>query len=185
MAVNHASLTDPELHEPKGIASANDGDVYIADGAGSGEWKQGHFYFGGFIGFNASSPYSLSVGTTDTIINPTFTVADNFGFTGVTTPNARIVYDGNGPIHVGVDFIASIKQSSGGSKDIQLVLLKNGVALAGSRQITTAPNGVWQKLSIHFNDLIDEDDFFEVAVQADTSATVNFANGYLRILGAP
>lgn len=35
---DHASLTDPELHEPKGAASASSGSVYIADGAGSGSF---------------------------------------------------------------------------------------------------------------------------------------------------
>lgn len=36
--VNHSSLTDPYLHEPKGAASASSGDVYVANGAGSGAW---------------------------------------------------------------------------------------------------------------------------------------------------
>jgi hypothetical protein len=36
--VQHASLTDPELHEPKGAAAASDGEVYVSDGAGSGDW---------------------------------------------------------------------------------------------------------------------------------------------------
>lgn len=36
--VQHASLTDPELHEPKGVAAASEGEVYVADGAGSGDW---------------------------------------------------------------------------------------------------------------------------------------------------
>ena len=35
---DHASLTDPELHEPKGVASASLGKVYRADGSGSGAW---------------------------------------------------------------------------------------------------------------------------------------------------
>ena len=34
----HANLTDPNLHEPKGVSSANEGSVYVADGAGSGDW---------------------------------------------------------------------------------------------------------------------------------------------------
>lgn len=34
----HASLTDPELHEPKGVASASANTVYRATGAGSGSW---------------------------------------------------------------------------------------------------------------------------------------------------
>jgi hypothetical protein len=36
--VNHSTLTDPYLHEPKGAASASSGDVYVANGAGSGAW---------------------------------------------------------------------------------------------------------------------------------------------------
>ena len=36
--VNHSSLTDPYLHEPKGVASASVGKVYVANGSGSGTW---------------------------------------------------------------------------------------------------------------------------------------------------
>lgn len=36
--VNHGTLTDPYLHEPKGISAASSGEVYVADGAGSGAW---------------------------------------------------------------------------------------------------------------------------------------------------
>jgi hypothetical protein len=36
--VNHSSLTDPYLHEPKGAAAAASGEVYVANGSGSGAW---------------------------------------------------------------------------------------------------------------------------------------------------
>jgi len=36
--VAHSTLTAAHLHEPKGIAAAIAGQVYIADGAGSGTW---------------------------------------------------------------------------------------------------------------------------------------------------
>lgn len=36
--IQHSVLTDPELHEPKGASTATDGQVYVADGAGSGAW---------------------------------------------------------------------------------------------------------------------------------------------------
>lgn len=38
MTVLHRNLTDPEIHEPKGISTALEDQVYIADGLGSGEW---------------------------------------------------------------------------------------------------------------------------------------------------
>jgi hypothetical protein len=34
----HKDLTGADLHEPKGITSATLGQVYVADGAGSGAW---------------------------------------------------------------------------------------------------------------------------------------------------
>ena len=36
--VAHSTLTGADLHEPKGVASATSGQVYVADGAGSGTW---------------------------------------------------------------------------------------------------------------------------------------------------
>ena len=35
----HKNLTDPQLHEPKGISTAEENTVYFADGAGKGAWK--------------------------------------------------------------------------------------------------------------------------------------------------
>ena len=39
MAIEHSSIVDGERHEPKDIDSAADGNVYVADGAGSGTWS--------------------------------------------------------------------------------------------------------------------------------------------------
>lgn len=39
MAIQHSAITDPNIHEPKGVASATAGTVYVADGAGSGTWQ--------------------------------------------------------------------------------------------------------------------------------------------------
>lgn len=35
----HNTITDPDLHEPKGVAAATIGQVYIANGSGSGVWS--------------------------------------------------------------------------------------------------------------------------------------------------
>ena len=40
MTVQHAALTqDADLHEPKGANAASNGEVYVADGAGSGSFQ--------------------------------------------------------------------------------------------------------------------------------------------------
>lgn len=38
MTIKHKNLAGGEVHEPKDISVANSGDVYIADGVGSGAW---------------------------------------------------------------------------------------------------------------------------------------------------
>lgn len=35
----HSVLTGTDLHEPKGVATATSGQIYVADGAGSGTWS--------------------------------------------------------------------------------------------------------------------------------------------------
>jgi hypothetical protein len=35
----HSEISDPDIHEPKGITAAAAGTVYKADGAGSGDWE--------------------------------------------------------------------------------------------------------------------------------------------------
>lgn len=36
--IQHDALTGAELHEPLGVDTANANEVYLADGAGSGDW---------------------------------------------------------------------------------------------------------------------------------------------------
>lgn len=38
--VQHSTLTGANSHEPKGVESATNEDVYVADGLGSGNWKE-------------------------------------------------------------------------------------------------------------------------------------------------
>lgn len=40
MAIQHAVIPDAQLHEPKGVVSASAGQVYVANGSGSGTWKK-------------------------------------------------------------------------------------------------------------------------------------------------
>lgn len=42
----HNTISDPNLHEPKGASSATDKQVYVSDGAGSGTWVTWPFGWG-------------------------------------------------------------------------------------------------------------------------------------------
>lgn len=38
MAIEHKNIAEANLHEPKGVSVASVGQVYVADGAGTGNW---------------------------------------------------------------------------------------------------------------------------------------------------
>lgn len=42
MSIEHNVIADPNIHEPKNIATANDGEIYIANGSSGGAWKGMH-----------------------------------------------------------------------------------------------------------------------------------------------
>ena len=65
--ISHSTLTDPYLHEPKGVGTATAGYTYRANGAGSGAWER-------VQGFSQYEDSRITVGT------PTMTIA-----TGVRT----------------------------------------------------------------------------------------------------
>ena len=40
MTINHVDISDPNVHEPKGVSTATANKVYVSDGAGSGSWQR-------------------------------------------------------------------------------------------------------------------------------------------------
>lgn len=40
MTIEHSTITDPDLHEPKGVAAATANKIYVSNGSGSGSWAK-------------------------------------------------------------------------------------------------------------------------------------------------
>lgn len=60
--IEHKNITDPNIHEPKGITGAADGEVYIADGAGSGSWSPlPKIYISGSVTVTSGIPRSFAI----------------------------------------------------------------------------------------------------------------------------
>ena len=181
--INHSTLSDPYLHEPKGVSSALAGQIYVSDGSGSGDWVENSRAFNGYLTFSTSSPYVHSATTSDTVFNAAFTVGVNNGFTGLSSPNARVRYDGVETINASLDAKFSMKQSSGTSRDVELVFYKNGVELVGSRMITTITSSDWHIIDILGSTTLATNDYIEVFIRSSSAATVNFASGILKVTG--
>jgi len=180
----HVNATDPELHEPKGISTASVNEVYVADGLGSGNWYPIKYHFGGYVPFDSATPAAThSVTTSDTVFNPTFTETHAEGFTILTSPNARIRYDGTPDAHVFLNFQISSQQASGSNKDIEYVIYKNGVAEDSSRIIRTASTSSWDSASIVYDQVLSTNDYLEVFIKGSGACTLDVASCYLTIHG--
>jgi hypothetical protein len=183
--VNHSSLTDPYLHEPKGVSSAGAGQVYIADGAGSGTWVEKTRFIGAYVGFDATTPaYQHSITTSDTILNPTFTVASNNGFTGEVSPNARLKYTGTETIDAQIVFTISSKNGGSVTHNAEFALFKNGTELGGSRSIRTISAGSWGSISVFGSTSFSTNDYIEVKVKGDAAFTLDVASAFMSITGS-
>lgn len=77
--VQHSSLTDPNLHEPKGISTASANQAYLSNGSGSGTWTNVNRLPGTGWGKYTNTTYVLTtyfvVPNTNTVLP--FTTADN------------------------------------------------------------------------------------------------------------
>jgi hypothetical protein len=184
--VNHATLTDPFLHEPKGIAAAAADRVYIANGSGSGVWTPLARYVNGYVAFDATTPaYQHSVTTGFTALDPTFLVSSNNGFTGLASPNARLRYDGAETITAFVQFTIAFKNSSGTPRDVEVEIYKNGSSFNGAHTIVTAVSGVWQSVTLPDVGVISTNDYLEVFVKGSAAFTLDIASASLTVMGVP
>lgn len=183
MTVSHASLTDPELHEPKGVATATLGQVYTANGAGSGSWSKQFKYVGVHSVYSTASPYVHAITAADTVLNPTVTTLNASQFTVQTVPNLRLRYDGVETLAGRVVMNASFRQSSGSDKDIQWVLYKNGSVLVGSRIISTTETAKWVNSTVVFDVSLSTNDYIEVFAQSSSGFNTDYAKLYLSIEG--
>lgn len=77
--VQHSSLTDPNLHEPKGISSASANQLYLSNGSGSGVWTNANRFPGTGWGKYTNTTYvgatGLAISTTPVLLP--FTTAED------------------------------------------------------------------------------------------------------------
>lgn len=158
----HSSLTGSDLHEPKGAAAANAGDIYIADGVGSGSWKP--------ITPHGSWAYD-AVGTGTTFTTPTsYTLINVVGVTTHLkdfTNNAlgRLTYTGAPSKHITLTFSCTLKHSVGAGQDILFRVYKNGVATSNIYAMS-ADSVNYHNMNMVHDEVAVTNDYFEVFVEA-------------------
>lgn len=92
MTTPHSTLTGSELHEPKGADTASDGQVYVANGAGSGVWTKvmGWATYADSV-YTSGSPLVVNTGPTQITINGLGTGTDDTRLSNIwSTTNNRL-----------------------------------------------------------------------------------------------
>ena len=184
MTIQHSTITGADLHEPKGVATAANNTVYVANGSASGAWTPLSRYLGVYTGFDSTTPaYSHSTTTSDTVLNNTFNASENNGFTILTSPNTRIRYDGTETISANVLISLSTEQASGSNKEVEWALYKNGSAIVGSRSLRTLSTSNWGSITLNGFTELSTNDYLEIFTKADGATTVLYASIQLSIVG--
>lgn len=181
--VNHSTLTDPYLHEPKGVAAATNGSVYLANGAGSGAWVHPHHYVSGYVDFDTASPESQSITTTFSALDPTFAIKENSGFTALSSPNARIQYIEPEDMIATISFTTSVRHASGAARDVELAVYVNGTLLAGAHNIITTDDNNWVSVTLVGQCELNQNDYIEIFCKASQSITLETASAFLTVTG--
>lgn len=190
--VNHSTLTDPYLHEPKGVASAGAGELYYANGTGSGSWLPSHVHCTAYAGFNKAGIASLDLSTVNTIV-PTsgYTLFNNEGFqlisAGAST-GAGLEYTGTPDIHCTIMASFSIKQSSGGNADVEVAIKEEATGYdfaGGSRFVVTSTSGEWHQITTFAQGTLSQNDGFYIGINDNISSTVIVASAMIRVMGIP
>ena len=186
MAIEHDSITDPEIHEPKGISTAGANRSYVSNGSGSGSWIPTKYHINGYIPFDSTTPaYQHNVTTALTALNPTFTTSEVSGFSGTTTPNARLIYTGTEDTLAHCTFVCNFKNSSGTARQLQALFYLNGSAMNGGHIIVTAESGYWRTLTLTDMITLSTNDYIEIFVKADSAFTLDIAGASLVINSTP
>lgn len=184
--VEHSSLTGSALHEPKGVATANSGEAYVANGSGSGTWQPIHRHLGAATSFSSTSPYAYSLDTDIAEKFLSFPVDSSHvtGFTVVTSPNLQFRYDDATDVSALINLTMSSTQDSGPSHDVEWALFKNGTEIGGSRAIRTIGTGTWGSISVTAVTSLTQNDYIEIKTKADVDdVEVDYANIYVSIIG--
>ena len=184
--INHSTITDPYLHEPKGVSSAANGTAYMANGSGSGVWRKVNSYINGYIPFDSVTPaYQHSVTTTFTPLNPTFSILFAEDFSGSSSPNARLIFTGSQEVRAECSFVFNFKNDSGTSRDLEVVFRRDGITLPNAQLVVTANSGEWKSATLSCITSFVTNSYLEIFVKADASFTLDVASASLVAQGMP
>lgn len=183
MAVEHKNISDPNIHEPKGVSSAVAKTVYVADGLGSGVWEPPSLA-GQALAPQNSVPVSDGAGNITWRLAPAFDPAYAEIDSGLTirtlTQNVEIVLD-----NFSFDDVISSKFTLTGTNE--LTVNETGIYMVHSHlivspQTSLSTNNEQLEWRIKINGTVIPQRLNPIVVTRNSDSSDRFVFGYSRII---
>lgn len=178
MSIEHKNISDPNIHEPKDVAAATSGTVYVADGSGSGSWTKVTssgvtpevVYAQGYIEGSATA---TTISTVDT------PVAVDFGgnFNSDTTSNFTVsvngefTYTGTEDATVLVAAGLFVDQASASSVEYTFKVTLNDTPITASVSKVETSGSEGRSVSVNSLVTVSTNDVIEIWVENNTDTT--------------
>ena len=200
----HASITDPNIHEPKGASTASSGQILVADGSGGTSWQTPTFsnVEVGWYDYNdvttATTPIALTTpGTFYTLTNDGAGVNTNitYGITGITniwnTATNRFDFSGldiGDTLEIRADIdITTTSANTAGNLVLELATGTGNeidIPLINNNNVKTASTVHYvANVGFYIGSALVRDNPARIKASADTAgATVKVRGWYIRVI---
>lgn len=161
----HVNITDPNIHEPKGVATATSGEVYVANGTGSGAWvKQGATIHAAAKVSGNSTEITPSGAGTFMEWTPSWTSIDEDGVT--ITSNSFVITEAGSYFIIAT--LASVGRGTG-ANTYAFDFAKNGTVVGQkSRRTTSSTSDVGSVTVLAYLDALVATDVIKLYVTNET-----------------
>ena len=130
----HSALTGTDLHEPKGVAAAGAGEVYLSNGAGSGSWVVPPYTVTGVIDdVSTASTIYLPIPYAGTVTKVVTVLAGS-----LTTANATVTVRNAAGTSMGT---LTITQSGSAAGDIDVLNPASNNTVTNDSRISVETDG--------------------------------------------
>lgn len=130
----HSALTGAELHEPKGVAAAQAGEVYLSDGLGSGSWVVPPYTLTGVIDdVSTAATIYFAVPFAGTVTKVVTVLAGS-----LTTANATVTVRNAAAASMGT---LTITQAGSAAGDVDVLLPVSNNTVTNDSRITVETDG--------------------------------------------
>ena len=196
MTIEHVNITDPNIHEPKGVNAAAIYTTYRANGAGTGSWGKvdtrglsglsgagtenqslvvdgagGHkivwdVSHGGIYFNNIGTPATITYPSSYVKITPT-TVGGGIPKEFTEGVAGTLTYTGLLTRQAELHVTACLTHSAGADRDIRIMIYKNGVAIPSSEAVIGVTSAGKRQVSTFADSALSTNDYIEVYIRND------------------